>query len=94
MDKTKKTVFSGIQPTGNLTIANYLGKKLIDPCFINAQESKQTIPEGRHPEALDIGLHTDDVATISVMSGLKWIEPVLPIFYTISGYRAGIGYRN
>lgn len=25
MDKTKKTVFSGVQPTGNLTIANYLG---------------------------------------------------------------------
>ena len=28
------------------------------------------------------------------MSGLKWIEPALPIMYAISGYRAGIGYRN
>ena len=46
------------------------------------------------PEALDIGLHTDDIATVAVMSGLKWIEPALPIMYAISGYRAGIGYRN
>ena len=48
----------------------------------------------RKPEALDIGLHTDDIATVAVMSGLKWIEPALPIMYAISGFRAGIGYRN
>jgi hypothetical protein len=41
-----------------------------------------------------MGLHLDDVATVAVMSGLKWIEPALPILYSISGYRAGIGYRN
>ena len=48
----------------------------------------------RTPELLDIGLHVDDIATVSLLSGLKWIEPALPIMYTISGYRAGIGYRN
>lgn len=48
----------------------------------------------REPEILDIGLHTDDIATVSLLSGLKWIEPALPMMYTISGYRAGIGYRN
>ena len=48
----------------------------------------------RTPEILDIGLHTDDIATVSLLSGLKWIEPALPIMYTVSGYRAGIGYRN
>lgn len=48
----------------------------------------------RTPELLDIGLHTDDIATVSLLSGLKWIEPALPMMYTISGYRAGIGYRN
>ena len=48
----------------------------------------------RKPEPLDIGLHTDDIATVAVMSGLKWIEPALPLLYAISGYRAGIGYRN
>jgi hypothetical protein len=48
----------------------------------------------RKPEALDIGLHVDDIATVAVLSGLKWIEPTLPVLYSISGYRAGIGYRN
>ena len=48
----------------------------------------------RKPEALDIGLHIDDISTVSLLSGLKWIEPALPVMYTISGYRAGIGYRN
>ena len=43
---------------------------------------------------LDLGLHTDDIATVSLLSGLKWIEPSLPVLYAISGYRAGIGYRN
>lgn len=48
----------------------------------------------RKPEALDIGMHADDIATVAVLSGLKWIEPALPILYSVSGYRAGIGYRN
>ena len=48
----------------------------------------------RTTEILDICLHSDDIATIAVMSGLKWMEPALPILYGISGYRAGIGYRN
>ncbi len=48
----------------------------------------------RTPEPLDICLHTDDIATVSLLSGLKWIEPVLPVMYTLSGYRAGTGYRN
>jgi len=43
---------------------------------------------------IDVSLHVDDVATVAVLSGLKWIEPALPILYSISGYRAGIGYRN
>ncbi len=34
------------------------------------------------------------MATVGVMSGLKWIEPLLPGLYALSGYRAGIGYRN
>ena len=42
----------------------------------------------------DLGMHTDDIATVAVLSGLKWIEPSLPILYSISGYKSGIGYRN
>ncbi len=56
--------------------------------------SKKGFYYERKPEALDISLHIDDIATIAVLSGLKWIEPALPILYSISGYRAGIGYRN
>jgi len=48
----------------------------------------------RKPELLDMALHTDDIATAGVLSGFRWIEPMLPLMYTISGYRAGIGYRN
>ena len=43
---------------------------------------------------MDIALHADDIATAGILSGFKWIEPALPFMYFISGYRAGIGYRN
>lgn len=72
-------------------VANWVGKTLIDPIFNNKKNA--TTPE-RTPEVLDVSLHIDDVATVAVMSGLKWIEPALPVLYSISGYRAGIGYRN
>lgn len=95
-------MITGIILTGVLggsVIANYLCNKLIDPLFGKTKSSMgagglKNIYAERKPEALDIGLHTDDIATIAVMSGLKWIEPVLPMLYSISGYRAGIGYRN
>lgn len=48
----------------------------------------------RKPELIDLGMHTDDIATVAVLSGLKWIEPSLPFLYSISGYKSGIGYRN
>ena len=43
---------------------------------------------------MDVCLHTDDIATVSMLSGLKWIEPMLPVLYSVSGYKAGTGYRN
>ncbi len=70
------------------TVANWVGKTFIDSFFNKKNNSERT------PEVLDVSLHVDDVATVAVMSGLKWIEPALPILYSISGYRAGIGYRN
>ena len=48
----------------------------------------------RHPEAVDLSLHVDDIASVGFLSGFKWIGPVLPLLYSVSGYRAGIGYRN
>ena len=48
----------------------------------------------RKPELIDLGMYTDDIATVALLSGLKWIEPSLPFLYSISGYKSGIGYRN
>lgn len=84
---------------GGSAMANYISKKVINPLFDKGKQHNKPIKEeslyaDRKPEALDICLHSDDVATIAVMSGFKWIEPSLPILYAISGYRAGIGYRN
>ena len=79
---------------GGSTIANYIGKKVINPIFDKNIDKKEKLNSERTPEVLDICLHSDDIATIAVMSGLRWIEPTLPILYGISGYRAGIGYRN
>jgi len=99
--KSKKAagMIAGIALTGIIggsAIANYLGEKLINPLFGRkiANNDNKNLYSERKPEALDVGLHVDDVATVAVISGLSWIEPALPILYSISGYRAGIGYRN
>jgi len=89
-------MISGIITTGILggsTLANLIGTKVINP-LLHKQKADNNIFSERKPELLDVSLHTDDIATVAVMSGLKWIEPALPLMYTISGYRAGIGYRN
>lgn len=89
-------MIGGILLTGLVfgsAMANYLGKKLIDPILGN-KTKKGGLYSERTPEAIDVSLHIDDVTTVAVLSGLKWIEPALPILYSISGYRAGIGYRN
>lgn len=89
-------IMAGITTTGIIggsMIANYISKKLIDPLFGKKQNQEGLYSE-RKPEPLDIALHTDDIATAGVLSGFKWIEPALPIMYFVSGYRAGIGYRN
>lgn len=78
-------------------IANLIGKTCIDPLLHknkNHTHNHIDLYSERKPELLDISLHVDDIATVAVLSGLKWIEPALPILYSISGYRAGIGYRN
>lgn len=89
------TILSGITATGIIGgsfIANYLSKKLINPLF--GQKTDHKLYDERKPELTDIALHADDIATAGVLSGFKWIEPALPLMYFVSGYRAGIGYRN
>lgn len=90
-------MISGILLTGVVlgsAMANYIGKKFVDPILCKNEHHHKKLYEERKPEAIDIGLHVDDVATVAVLSGLKWIEPALPALYSVSGYRAGIGYRN
>jgi hypothetical protein len=77
---------------GGSAIANYIGKKIINPAFDGNDEGK--IYDERKPEMLDIALHVDDITAAGVISGFNWIEPLIPLLYFISGYRAGVGYRN
>ncbi len=95
--KKLAVIMAGITATGIVggsVIANYISKKCIDPLFGKKHGKGENIYSERKPEPLDIALHTDDIATAGVLSGFKWIEPALPVMYFISGYRAGIGYRN
>ncbi len=93
-------MIGGIMATGVIGgsfIANYMSKKIIDPMLLNKREENLTLEkiyDERTPEGIDMAMHIDDLATAGVLSGLKWIEPVLPAFYLFSGYRAGMGYRN
>lgn len=76
--------------------ANVVGKKVINPMFGQKEsaECEKKIYSERRPELLDVCMHADDLATAGIYSGFKWIESVLPLFYLIGGYRAGMGYRN
>lgn len=93
-------MIGGILATGVIGgsfIANYMSKKIIDPILLNKKEENLTLSkiyDERTPEGIDMAMHIDDLATAGVLSGLKWIEPILPAFYLFSGYRAGMGYRN
>ena len=94
--KKLAVILAGITATGILGgsyIANYVSKKVINPLF-KEKSLNQGIYSERRPEAIDIALHADDIATAGILSGFKWIEPALPFMYFISGYRAGTGYRN
>ena len=89
-------ILAGITATGIIGgsyIANYISKKVINPLF-GEKRINHNVYDERRPEAIDIALHADDIATAGILSGFKWIEPALPFMYFISGYRAGIGYRN
>ncbi len=94
--KKLAVILTGITATGIIGgsyIANYISKKAINPLFGEKSRGNGIYSE-RKPEVLDIALHVDDIATAGILSGFKWIEPALPFMYFISGYRAGIGYRN
>ncbi|HNW25487.1 MAG TPA: hypothetical protein PLG15_01725 [Candidatus Gastranaerophilaceae bacterium] len=91
----------GVGLIAGSAIANFIGKNFINPIFDKKEIPKRdfhsmtaNLNSERHPEALDLSLHIDDIASVGFLSGLKWIGPVLPLLYSVSAYRAGIGYRN
>ena len=92
----------GVGLVAGNAIANFVGKNVINPIFDKDKKAEhksvknmfKNLNSERHPEALDVSLHLDDVASVGFVSGLKWIGPVLPMLYSVSAYRAGIGYRN
>ncbi len=96
--KKMAVILTGITATGIVGgswIANKLSQNFIDPLFNKGKKVKhKSVYDERKPELADIALHVDDIATAGVLSGFKWIEPALPLMYFVSGYRAGIGYRN
>jgi len=93
----------GVGLVAGSAIANFIGKNFINPIFDKNTNMHRhndftsmfkDLNHERHPEALDVSLHIDDIASVGFISGLKWIGPVLPILYSVSAYRAGVGYRN
>ena len=98
--KKMLVILTGITATGIIGgsyIANKMSQKIIDPIFNKGKKNvdkHKGVYDERRPELVDIALHADDIATAGVLSGFKWIEPALPLMYFVSGYRAGIGYRN
>jgi len=91
----------GVGLVAGNAIANFIGKNLINPAFdknIHRHHGFNSMFKDlnyeRHPEVLDLSLHIDDITSIGFISGLKWIGPILPLLYSVSAYRAGIGYRN
>ena len=91
----------GVGLLAGSTIANFISRAVINPIFDKKNDKQvskidlfKNINSERHPEAIDLSLHVDDLASVGILSGIKWVAPILPVLYSVSGYRAGIGYRN
>lgn len=92
----------GVGIIAGSAIANFIGKNYINPLFDknkkvehkSFKEKTKNLNSERHPEAVDLSLHIDDIASVGFLSGFNWIAPILPALYMVSAYRAGEGYRN
>lgn len=92
----------GVGLVAGNAIANFVGKNFVNPIFKKEKDTKEkkfsdmikNLNSERHPETIDLCLHIDDIASVGFVSGFKWIGPILPALYSVSAYRAGIGYRN
>lgn len=82
---------------GGAHIANYVGQHWVNPALDKLQGKESRPPEAqekRHIEGLDMVLHVDDIPTAAAIAGTAILGPWIMPFFPVSGYRAGIGYRN
>lgn len=90
---------------GGAALANTLGRHYINP-LLNWWEKRQTgltladalrqpkERDNRQVESLDYLLHVDDLPMGLAIAGVQFFEPVIPVFFAFSAWRAGKGYRN
>lgn len=82
---------------GGAHIANYVGRHYVNPVLDKIQGKESKPPEAqekRHIEGMDMVLHVDDIPTAAAIAGTAILGPWIMPFFPVSGYRAGIGYRN
>lgn len=82
---------------GGAHIANYVGRHWVNPALdkIQGKPSKPPEQQGkRHIEGMDMVLHVDDIPTAAAIAGTAILGPWIMPFFPVSGYKAGIGYRN
>jgi hypothetical protein len=82
---------------GGAHIANYVGRHYVNPVLDKIQGKESKPPEEqekRHIEGMDMVLHVDDIPTAAAIAGTAILGPWIMPFFPVSGYRAGIGYRN
>lgn len=70
-----------------------------DGSFVNWWKAQREAAEGkpkanRKVEFWDAILHLDDLPMALALAGVQILEPFIPLFFALSGYRTGIGYRN
>jgi hypothetical protein len=82
---------------GGSHIANYVGSKWVNPLLDKLQgnpPSLKGLDDTRRLEVCDVVLHADDIPTAAAIAGTAILGPWIIPFFPVSGYRAGIGYRN
>lgn len=105
----KRTTAMGVGLAAGITaggwVANWLGKTVVNPFFdwvdnrqdgyslISAYKEKRN-GDTRKIEPLDLALHLDDIPTMVAIAGVSALLPLVPMFYLVSAWRAGVGYRS
>lgn len=105
----KRTAAMGLGLAAGITaggwVANWLGKTVVNPFFdwvdnrkdgfsLMSAYKQQRNGDTRKIEPLDLALHLDDIPTMVAIAGVSALLPLIPMFYLVSAWRAGMGYRS